>query len=171
MKPMKTTLALLLTVFSATTYPGSIYRCDDSAGGMTFRDQACDQEPVDPGTSQSPATQAESPVVSDDAIAHSDRQRQQRRRQAKREAPAEALRVRLLLESSDDIQETGYAENRARCQNALQIAELCGKDAGLFSCDAKGFRHSSIAPKGAEIDNGARFKIEQCALQARKGRS
>lgn len=57
----------------------------------------------------------------------------------------------------------------------MQVAELCGKFAGTFSCNEKGFRLESgmevSAAKPTVISNGSAFKIEQCALQASKGRN
>ncbi len=78
------------------------------------------------------------------------------------------VRVQQNLRVARDRDEARYAENRRRCLAALQVAELCGKFAGTFSCDAKGFRpvapHLAIAP--AARDNGSRNKMERCALDA-----
>lgn len=78
------------------------------------------------------------------------------------------LRVQRNLRIEADRKEVQYAENRRRCQAALRVAELCGKFAGTFYCDAKGFR--SIAPALAArpkaMDHDARYKMQRCTLDA-----
>ena len=78
------------------------------------------------------------------------------------------LRVQQNLKVASDRNEVQYAESRRRCQAALEVAELCGKYAGTFYCDEKGFQ--PIAPGGAAkpapMDNTERYKMERCVLDA-----
>jgi hypothetical protein len=80
------------------------------------------------------------------------------------------LRVQKNLKIASDRKEVQYAENRRRCQAALRIAESCGKFAGTFYCDDKGFQpivpHLAIKP--AALDNDGRYRMERCALDAAK---
>lgn len=78
-----------------------------------------------------------------------------------------SLRSEEFLKVSNDRQAARYAENRQRCQTALKVAELCGKFAGKFSCDEKGFKPISggAAIKPVVLDT---YKMELCAVQAAK---
>ena len=78
------------------------------------------------------------------------------------------LRVQRNLGISRDRDEARYAENRRRCQTALRVAELCGKFAGTFFCDEKGFQPITVLVKQARTDNGGRYKMARCALEAAK---
>ena len=99
------------------------------------------------------------------------------RRDARNVAQAhdETSSRRIFQKISGDRRITQYATNQRRCQNAMRIAALCGKFAGMFSCDEKGFRHEESTPVGAlkpaAINHGSAFKMEQCALQATTGGS
>lgn len=175
---MKYALVLFLTMFNTVAYAASVYRCDDGAGQVVYQDRDCGEAPVEAETNPDQPAEplaAAAPLAIKLDADRDYQQRRQWRRRAKREAPAEALRLQLLLKPSDDLRQAEYAENHNRCQNAVRVAELCGSPAGFFSCDARGFSPNSIMPVGTpkrgEIDNGALFKIEQCALQAEKGRS
>ena len=78
------------------------------------------------------------------------------------------LRVKQIQRIASDRNEAQYAENRRRCQAALQVAELCGKYAGTFYCDEKGFQPIAADPavKPAVLDNRSRYQMERCALDA-----
>jgi len=87
-----------------------------------------------------------------------------------RERLAIALRVEQLQGASNDRNEVQYAANRRRCQAALRVAELCGKHAGTFYCDAKGFRplEAEAAARPVVMSNDARYRMERCALDIGK---
>jgi len=80
------------------------------------------------------------------------------------------LRVQQHLKIAHARKETRYAENRRRCQAALQVAERCGKFAGTFYCDDKGFQPitADVTVKPVTMDNVSRYKMERCALDAAK---
>jgi hypothetical protein len=60
-----------------------------------------------------------------------------------------------------------YAANRQRCQAALRIAKLCGKFAGRFSCDEKGFKEpEATARKPPALDAASTYRMERCAADA-----
>jgi len=86
----------------------------------------------------------------------------------RREQIAIGVRVRHNLRLASDRNEVQYAENRRRCQAALRVAELCGKFAGTFSCDDKGFKPITVdtGTRPIVMDNSARHKMERCALDA-----
>ena len=93
----------------------------------------------------------------------------QHQQQKQKEQRAIALRVKKLQSVSNDRHEIQYAENRRRCQAALRVADLCGKYAGAFYCDAKGFQ--PIVAEAATrpvvvMSNGDRYRMEHCALHA-----
>lgn len=92
--------------------------------------------------------------------------------QAKRlERIAMGLRAQQNLRIARGRQEIRYAENRRRCQQALRVAELCGKFAGTFYCDEKGFE--PVAPgfaRPAVLDSRSRYKMDRCALDAGRTR-
>lgn len=86
---------------------------------------------------------------------------------------AETLRLRALQQPLADLKTANDTENHRRCQNAMQVAALCGKFAGKFYCDEKGFRPLAITEISTRtppvINNGNEFKMTQCALQAARG--
>ena len=96
------------------------------------------------------------------------RQLAAQRLQANTELDASILRVRRLTQPADDRKAAVYAENRRRCEVALQSAEQCGRFAGLFSCDETGFRPTLLNTRPSAASNGDRAKIERCELQVRK---
>ena len=83
-----------------------------------------------------------------------------------REQIAIGLRVREHLRLARERDEARYAESRRRCQAALKVAELCGKHAGTFYCDDKGFKPTNPAARPAALGNSARYKMERCVLDA-----
>lgn len=182
---MKSAPVLLLTVFSAMAYAEPIYRCESSSGMLSFQDRICLEQPGEGGPNQSqPAGQVPPAVPADMAYFEAGegglrgstyQQRAPQRLQARLSVRAQALHMRMLLKPANDRREAQYAKNRHRCQNAMRVAALCGKFAGRFSCDEQGFRPESIVevslPKPSVTDNGSAFKMEQCAMQAMKGRS
>lgn len=100
-------------------------------------------------------------------------QRKQRRRQEYQMAISETARLELLQKPFRDRQAVGHAGNLRRCENAMRVAALCGKHAGMFFCDEKGFRPAPVTPtnilRRVTLSNGEAFNMEQCALQAMKG--
>lgn len=88
--------------------------------------------------------------------------------QKQREQVAIGLRVQTNLQTANDRKEAQYAENRRRCQAALQVAAGCGRFAGNFSCDRKGFKPNVVddASKHAPLNNGERYRMERCTLDA-----
>jgi hypothetical protein len=80
------------------------------------------------------------------------------------------MRVQQNLKIASDRKEGQYAQNRRRCQAALQVAELCGKFAGTFYCDEKGFQPiaAGASARAVAMDNVGRHKMERCALDAAK---
>ena len=80
------------------------------------------------------------------------------------------LRVERNLGIARDRDEVRYAENRRRCQTALRVAELCGKFAGTFFCDEKGFQPITVQAliEPARVANRDRYKMERCALDVLK---
>lgn len=165
---MKYAAVLLLTIFSATVYAQPVYRCETGPGQIAYQDQPC-AEPAQATTADVAIFEARDYGQG----GWSDEQRRQRRIQARSEARTETMRVRMLQKPANDRKAAEYAENHLRCQNAMRIAALCGKFAGRFSCDEKGFRPEPVrdisAPRLDVVDNGSAFKMEQCALQAAKG--
>ena len=91
---------------------------------------------------------------------------------AKRETLAMAARVLAREQSEGNRKEVQYAENRARCKEALRVADLCGKFEGLFECGEKGFRPVATdpAPKPAEMDGASRYAMDRCARAAERQR-
>lgn len=166
---MKCASALLLTIFSATVYAQPVYRCEGGSGQIVFQDRACTEQPAQATTLDVAIFEARDYGQG----GWTDEQRRQRRIQAKDEGRAETLRVRMLQKPANDRKAAEYAENHLRCQNAMRIAALCGKFAGKFSCDEKGFRPEPVrdisAPRPGVVDNGSAFKMDQCALQAARG--
>lgn len=85
-----------------------------------------------------------------------------------------AARVHVLMQSSARRRSAGYAENRRRCHEALQVVTLCGTLAREFSCDERGFRATALTdvefrPARAAITHGHKRQIQRCALQATNG--
>jgi hypothetical protein len=89
-------------------------------------------------------------------------------RQKEREQAAVRLRLQANLTSANERREAQYAENRRRCEAALRVAALCGKFAGTFTCDVRGFKPVAVdaAVKHAAVNDGDRYRMERCALDA-----
>ena len=85
-----------------------------------------------------------------------------------REQLAIGLRVQTNLRVANARREEQYAENRRRCQAALRVAAACGRYAGTFACDERGFRPTPVdaSAKHAVISSGDRYRMERCALDA-----
>lgn len=75
-------------------------------------------------------------------------------------------RVQQNLRIASIRKEVQYDKNRRQCQAALQVAELCGKFAGTFYCNEKGFQPIApdLAIKAPVMDNVGRYRMERCAL-------
>lgn len=188
MKTFLLALPLLLAV--STTHAQSIYRCDAAPGEFAFQDRPCAnpqvQSPPAIDSAGEPLRQAfsvdgEFAAEDEMQLAFAEQRRalkQQRdgwRREGRARNKAETLRVRELLSAQLAVRAAGYAQDQQRCETAMQVAALCGKYAGTFSCNAKGFKHiggavntpiSALTGNG----NGAAFNVEHCALQAMQGR-
>jgi hypothetical protein len=179
---MKYAPVLLLTIFNAMAYAQPIYRCEDSSGRIAFQDRACTEMPGDSADRSGSVEQfpgaALDRTVRQDARDYeqgdwSYQQHRARRLQVKLEAPAQLLQMRALLKPSNDRKAAEHADNRRRCQSALQVAALCGgTSAGKFYCDEKGFHATSIIevstlPRPA-TSNGSAYRMQQCAQQAAK---
>jgi hypothetical protein len=78
-----------------------------------------------------------------------------------------SLHAQESMAASRSRQAAHYAENRQRCQAALRVAELCGKFAGKFSCDEKGFKTlADKTGKPAIPDPAGASRMERCAVDA-----
>lgn len=172
---MKSALVLLLA-FAPLAAADPVYRCEDSLGAIAFQGRPCKDQPSQAAGQLASARRAS--FVTTPSDEHSDwinPELSPQRQQVTPEAHAETLRVLGLQKPWADRQAAKYAGNQRRCLNAMQIAALCGKFAGMFSCDGKGFRANAIAgggnsrTTGSMIDNGSTLSMEQCALQAAGG--
>jgi hypothetical protein len=91
--------------------------------------------------------------------------------QARQESAALALRLQARQRLNDDRRATQHARNRNRCEAALRVAESCGKYAGMFRCNDKGFQSIPEADriKAPVLDRAGTYRMERCALDmARK---
>jgi len=92
---------------------------------------------------------------------------EQHAREKQREGNAIGARMQQNLQAASDRDEVRYADNRRRCQAALEVAELCGKFAGTFYCNERGFQ--PMVPEATArpaLNSSARHKMERCALDA-----
>ena len=84
---------------------------------------------------------------------------------AERVAMTQGLEARQRVVG--DRQALQHAENRRRCESALRAAAACGKVAGTFYCDARGFR--PITPEAGtaatRMGNEARYAMEHCVRE------
>jgi hypothetical protein len=88
-------------------------------------------------------------------------------REKRLEGIAIGARTRQNLRNAAARDEARYAGNRRRCQAALEVAELCGKFAGTFYCNERGFQHIALeATARPALNRSARHKMERCALDA-----
>ena len=179
---MKYALTLLLTIFGTVAYAQPVFHCDGQRGRVSFQGNPCAEQmnevsfSPDQSSAQTPQpfnTEMLPDTFTTEQTDKSQRERTQRRIKAKIAAKAETLRVNTLLKHYDDHKAAEYAANNRRCQNALQVASLCGKFAGRFSCDEKGFRPiagtDSNTSRRPIMSNDNTFKMTQCALQATNG--
>lgn len=86
-----------------------------------------------------------------------------RRPAAEKQQLAIGMRVSERVNSLDARKAAQYAENRERCQVALRIAEQCGRFAGAFYCDEKGFK---AIPERERIKVVARHKLSPVEQQS-----
>ncbi len=78
-------------------------------------------------------------------------------------------RVQKNLRIASVRKELQYDKNRRQCQTALQVAKLCGKYAGTFYCNEKGFQ--PIAPDRVikpALDSVAKYNMDRCAIDVAK---
>lgn len=173
---MKPTLVFLLLIAATAADAQPIYRCINSAGQLAFQDVPCAEPPA--AAARPPAAQVHVAYSDESGYTQggwTNQQRWQRRREAKLEWRAEALRVGQLLQPASDLKAASYASSNQRCHQALQIAALCGTASRPFSCDAKGFHYDPSAETSAPgisgaVDHQSAFQRQQCALQMTRGR-
>ena len=169
---MKWILFLVRTAATAVVDARQVYRCAGSPAH--YRDTLC---PPPPGASV-PAPPALAPSDTAPFLDwpqdgpggwNADQPVDQRLR-AQRETLAMAARVLAREQSESNRKEVQYAENRARCKEALRVADLCGKFEGLFECDEKGFRPVATDPahKPAAMDGASRYEMDRCARAAER---
>jgi hypothetical protein len=105
-------------------------------------------------------------TVAQAQLAHEPLERQ--RLWSQQQQVAISTRVQEQQKVLDDRDSTQYAANRERCASAMRIADLCGKHAGTFYCDARGFQPIPEAArvKPAALNNGGRNEMERCAREA-----
>lgn len=156
---------LLLMVASATAHAQPVYRCDDGLANVAYQDTPCDTgtaAPRDPNAPIPSLFELEAASPGDWEIGFAS----PRRTQAKQEGHAIALRVQERQKPLDERNAARHAQNRERCETALRIAERCGKNAGTFYCDARGFQ--PVAPEARPILAGKvdKYQMERCALEA-----
>lgn len=178
---MKHLLIPLLIAFSTMAQAQKVYRCESSPSHFIFQDQQCvvpaqkmrvslpqsGQRLIDASESEDanfgPIQRTEVIADGDDLDGSSREQRRQKHLQRQRDTSMPPQEFR---------KQDQYAANRARCQTALQVATMCGKYAGRFSCGERGFRLATpIGVDGTAIGPAEIFKMDRCALQAANGRS
>lgn len=167
---MKFLLVALAAAASAVAH-AQVHRCEDSQGRTSYQQTACATvaraTPAvdDPGVGDLPL-EAASP--NDAEIGYPSA----RRVRAQQEAVTIAARVRQRQEQSNQRDALRRADNRERCIEALRVAELCGKHAGTFYCDAQGFQPVPLTgrTRTAVLDNDSTFRMERCVVEARNSR-
>lgn len=160
-----------LAAAASTAAHAQVHRCEDSQGNTSYQQTACvtvaRAAPAmdDAGLAGRPPEGA-SPTDAEIGYPSA------RRVRAQQEAVAIAARVRQRQEQPDQRNALRHAENRVRCIEALRVAELCGKHAGAFYCDAQGFQPVPLAgrTRTAVLDNDSTFRMERCVLEARNSR-
>ncbi len=169
---MKHALILGCLLLSLPAAAQTTYRCQSSIGQFTFQDRPCPRV----ADADAPRTPRSSTGFDAQPTGGSDWSQQQRRylqQRARAESAASALRVKSHLKSQTDRQAAGHATSQRNCVDALQIARLCGKFAGQFSCDDRGFVRESLADRrlrGSTASDGlGAHDIDRCALQAASG--
>lgn len=94
-------------------------------------------------------------------------------KQRDRDTRVLAERVQILLSAASTRRSAGYSESRRRCQNAIEVAALCGTYAADFSCGEGGFLPAAPASDGTQarpiVSNGRRYQMRLCSLQATNG--
>jgi hypothetical protein len=155
---LKILLSLMLLGGSGLAGAQAVHRCVDPQGNISVQDRAC----TSPAEARSTLPQY-APVAPEQQRLV---ERQQRDRQA---ATADNLRVLQLLQRSGESEAYQHQENRRRCENARDIAVLCGKSLEGFSCDEKGFRQRHRLAGDLAGNNGDSRSAEQCVLRATMG--
>jgi hypothetical protein len=155
---MKFAWIVLMAAFSAVTYAEPVYRCEDGSAHIVYQGTPC----------PTPTSEAAAPLLADATAAWDSERPDPRRLHMQQEGLAIAIRVRARQAVSDDRDAARYAENRSRCATALRVAAACGKFAGTFYCDEKGFQPIPEAERVERPvpDSGAKYKMERCALDA-----
>jgi hypothetical protein len=158
----------LATAFPAVARAQAIYRCDAGSGNVSYQQTACVTPTHDAPFGAILPVLAEPASPTDAEIG----QPSARRDRAREESVAIAARVLVRQEGTNQRAALQHAENRGRCVEALRVAHLCGKNAGTFYCDSQGFQAIPVAAreKTAALGNGERYRMEQCARDARASR-
>jgi hypothetical protein len=156
---MKYVLALLLLGSTAIAHAQPVYRCADSRGQLTLQGQPCADISVEIVTLQP-----------DEGQADWDRQQKMQRSAQKTIAVhAESFQMRTLLQP-DERKMAQSVVNLRRCHSALRAAKMCGKFAGMFSCDENGFRREELTQadglKWSMLRGGSASNMQQCVQQA-----
>ena len=164
-------LLVVLAAAASTAAQAQVHRCEDGQGNTSYQQTACATlapapAPGDSGTAGRPP---EGVSPTDAEIGHPSA----RRERAQQEAVAIAARVRQRQEQPDQRDALRHAENRERCVEALRVAELCGKHAGTFYCDAHGFRPIAVAARAKDVGSGHGhpWQVERCAVDAKAARN
>lgn len=160
---------LLLLAASAGVCAERVYRCEDRAGAVAYRDTPC-AVPRGPALPETHRTDdAVSPDVPAGALGDWHRgEPVDRQPWIREETLTIARQVQARQQRLDDQRAMQHAENRQRCAAAMRVAGSCGKFAGAFYCDAKGFQPVALEARLPPVarDNEARHAMERCAAAA-----
>src|SRR5690349_23893887 len=126
---MLNVLAILTALSTPVAAAQPLHRCDDDTGKVTYQEAPCAALPSRPFL--------ETPSAPGDLNSEP---HDQRRLEADPRLVAMKSRVEQLMKPANDRRAAQYAVNRERCQAALRVAELCGKFAGAFYCNERGFK-------------------------------
>lgn len=159
---MKLLLLALVAAFPAVAQAQAVYRCEVGLAHVSYQQTACDAATRVGLVSPEPFSPTDAEIGQPSA----------RRQRAKAEGVAIAARVLMRQESPNQRDALRHAENRGRCAEALRIAHLCGRHAGTFYCDAKGFQAvpEAARAKAVSLNNSDRHLMERCARDAKARR-
>lgn len=173
------TLLMATASLAANAHP--IFRCDDGLGHISFQSRACPlakHVTAQDETAQShPPAGAQKAVFKGSFMAFETDPTPQappspilsERQSHRHQNDAEQRRLQLLLQTLNIQRDAEYAASRARCENAMRIAAICGKYSGRFYCDDKGFRAvpaEQAPPMQPALNARDALSMEQCARQA-----
>lgn len=166
-------LLLFATMFAWEAQAQTLYRCQSSIGQFSFQDRPCPTATV-AGAVLGAQTNSYPSARHNGTGDWSRAQSVQRQRRTQTESDASASRVKAHLKSESDHRDAGHAASQRNCRGAMQIAALCGKFAGMFSCDSRGFVRESSKQPALLADRSmgkpaSAFTMQRCALQAASG--